>query len=374
MNAEAGRIIAAEELFRSEELLVRRVGGLGSSVCYVTFAPYTDDRTLDRPGFGEDYFRACGTDAIHVLSRENRWYQHPELDDALATIAAKTGGYDRVIAYGSSMGGFAALRYGAACGASVGLALSPQFSVSPSVAPFDRRWAKDVACIAFRDDDHLPTLPLQYVAYDSCDRHDRRHFDLFAARSPTHGIRVPHGGHPVGSYLVETDMLRTLLQEIESGTFEAGAYARELRRRRRRSGHYFSMLARRMPAHRPQQKIALARLAVEMQGDNALYRSELGAALDAAGEFEAAFAVHQHALAMPYATMFQTHYLMLHHEARGDYDRALSIVEQLIAEHPAVLWLPRERKRLRRKRRHTTWLGRLGGRLGLDGVLERLLY
>jgi len=52
----------------------------------------------------------------------------------------------------------------------------------------------------------------------------------------------------------------------------------------------------------------------------------------------------------------------------------LSIVEQLIAQHPAVLWLPRERKRLRRKRRHMTWLGRLGGRLGLDGVLEHLLY
>jgi len=374
VNAAPGRIAAAQELFRSDELLVRRIGGLGSAICYVTFASYTDDRTLDRPGFGEDHFRARGIDAVHVLSRENRWYQHPELDEALAAVAAATKGYEQVIAYGSSMGGFAALRYGATCGATVGLALSPQYTVDPAAVPFDRRWAEDVARIAFRDDDRLPALPRQYIAFDPCDPHDRQHFELFAARSPTQGVPVPHGGHPVGSYLVETDMLRALLQGIEAGSFDAHAYARELRRHRRRSGHYFYILARRTPAYRPRQKLALARLAVETQGDNALYQSQFGAALDAAGQFEAAFAAHQRAIAMPHAGMFQTHYLMLHHEARGDYDRALAIVDELIEAHPDVLWLPFERKRVRRKRRHLTWFGRLGGLLGMDGLLERWLY
>ena len=112
MNAAPGRIVAAQELFRSDHLLVRRVGGFGGTLCYLTFASYTDDRTLDRPGFGEDFFRGRGIDAIHVLSRENRWYQHPELMDALAAVAGATGGYPRVIAYGSSMGGFAALHLG----------------------------------------------------------------------------------------------------------------------------------------------------------------------------------------------------------------------------------------------------------------------
>ena len=374
MNAGPGRIVAAQELFRSDDLLVRRVAGFGGPLCYVTFASYTDDRTLDRPGFGEEYFRARGVDAVHVLSRENRWYQHPELVKALAAIMAATTGYERVIAYGSSMGGFAALRYGAACGANVGLALSPQYSVDPAVAPFDQRWADDVARIAFLDDAHLPTLNTQYIAYDPHDPYDRRHFDLFAARSVTNGVPVPHGGHPVGSYLVETDMLRPLLEGIESGHFDHVLFARELRDRRRRSGHYFYILAHRMPPHRPRQKVALARLAVETQSDNPLYRSQYGNALDVAGDFDAGYRVHQEAIAMSHSNMFQIHYLMLHHELRGEFDRAIEIADRLIGDNPEVLWLPLERKRVRRKRRHLTWLGRLGGKLGMDGLLERWLY
>ena len=374
MNAAPGRIVAAQELFRSDHLLVRRVGGFGGALCYLTFASYTDDRTLDRPGFGEDFFRARGIDAIHVLSRENRWYQHPELMDALAAVAGATGGYPRVIAYGSSMGGFAALRYGAACGATVGLALSPQYTVDPAIVPFDRRWADDVARILFRDDAHLPTLPAQYITYDPRDMQDRRHFDLFAGQSSTIGLPISHGGHPVGSYLVETDMMRPLLDGVESGSLDPQAFVQESRRRRRRSGHYFYILAHRTPTHRPRQKVALARLAVETQADNPLYRSQLGNALDAAGDFDAAYAVHNEAIAMSRSNMFQIHYLMLHHEARGEYDRALDVIDRLIAENPEVAWLPFERKRVRRKKRHQTRIGRVGGWLGLDGVIERWFY
>lgn len=373
MNAEAGPIVAPRELFRSDELLVRQVAGFGGDLCYVTFASYTDDRRLDRPGFGEEHFASRRIDAIHVLSRDNRWYQHPELDEVLRAVASAVAGCKRVIAYGSSMGGFAALRYGASCGATVGLALSPQYSVDPAVVPFDRRWADDVARISFRQDADLPPLGEQYVVYDPRDTHDRRHFDLFAARSPTIGVPVPHGGHPVGSYLAETDMLRVLVEDVELGRFDAAAYARELRRRRRRSAQYFYVLAHRTPAHRPRLRVALARLAAETQPDNVMYWSALGAALDAAGAFDEALAVHKKALAMPHATMFQRHHLMLHHEARGAYDEALAIADRLIAENPAVLWLPNERRRIRRRKRRLHPLGWLVGKLGLDPLVERML-
>ncbi|HWI85377.1 MAG TPA: alpha/beta fold hydrolase [Sphingomonas sp.] len=371
MNIQPGLLVAADELFRSDDLLVRRVGGLASAICYVTFDSYTDNRTLDRPGFGEEYFRGRGIDAIHVLSRDNHWYQYPELPEALAVIAAVTQGYSKVIAYGSSMGGFAALRYGAACGATVGVALSPQFSVDPAVVPFDRRWADDVARIAFRKYDQ-PPLATQYIVYDPRDPYDGPHFQLFAERSPTCGVPVPHGGHPVGGYLVETDMLRRLLERVERGTFDHEAFARELRRRRRRSGHYFFVLAQRVPAFRRRQKVALAALAVETQSDNPLYHSQLAAALDAVGEHEAAYSVHLRAIEMADKSLHALHNLLLHHEACGEYGEALAIAKRLIAEHPEVLWLPKTAERLRRKRRHTTSLGRLASALFLDPLLDWL--
>lgn len=369
---QPGTMVASDELFRSQELLVRRVGGFGSNLCYVTFDSYTDNRTLDRPGFGETYFRGRGVDAIHVLSRDNHWYQYPELDAAIARIAAATAGYDQVIAYGSSMGGFAALHYGAACGARIGIGLSPQFSVDPAVVPFDRRWANDVARIRFRNDEPTP-LQRQYVVYDPRDPHDRRHFDLLAARTSTCPIPVPHGGHPVGGYLVETDMMRRLLGDIEADTFDHAAFARELRQRRRQSAHYLFVLAQRIAPHRAKQKVALAALAVETQPDNPVYHSQLAAALDAAGDYSAAFEVHQRALEMTGHGLYALHNLLLHHEARGQLEPAIGIAERLMDEHPGVLWLPKVRERLRRKMRQRTWLGQLASRLCLDRLLDRCL-
>ncbi len=371
MNAEIGRIVAAQELFRSAELLVRRVGGFGSDVCYVTFDSYTDHRTLDRPGFGEEYLRGRAIDAIHVLSRDNHWYQYPEWLDALAAIAAVTGGYRRVIAYGSSMGGFAALRYGAACGASVGVALSPQFTVDPAIVPFDTRWAGDVARIRFRDDACTP-LATQYIAYDPCDAEDRQHFELFAACSAVQPIPVPHGGHPVGSYLVETGLLGPLLQRIEAGPLNVAAFTREIRGQRRQSGHYFFVLSQRTPPHRARQKLALAQLAVARHADNPVYHTQLAAALDAAGDRAAARRTFRHAIGMRGSGFYQSHALLLHLEQHGRINAALAVGRRLLRHHPDILWLPKTIERLRRKRRHQTLLGRLAHHLYLDRLLDRL--
>jgi tetratricopeptide (TPR) repeat protein len=119
--------------------------------------------------------------------------------------------------------------------------------------------------------------------------------------------------------------------------------------------------------------VALAQLAVDTEEYNPLYVSQLAAALDAAGEHERALPVHQRAVAMTEGGLHQSHSLILHHEMRGAFDEAITIADRLLAEHPEVLWLPKLRRRLRRKKRHTHWLGLLAHRLCLDPVLDRVL-
>ena len=65
----------ATSLFRDGDLAVRHHGGRGGDACVVTFDPFTDVMDLDRPAFGEALFDQEGIDAVHVLSRDNRWYQ-----------------------------------------------------------------------------------------------------------------------------------------------------------------------------------------------------------------------------------------------------------------------------------------------------------
>ena len=92
------------ELFRSENPLVRHRPA-GGTVRVATFGSYTNSPGLNREGFGETYLAGRRIDAIHVVNRDNRWYQYPETADALATVAKATAAYDRTLTYGSSMGG-----------------------------------------------------------------------------------------------------------------------------------------------------------------------------------------------------------------------------------------------------------------------------
>lgn len=83
----------------------------------MTFESYTDNRSLDRPGFGEVFFDANGIDAIHITPRNNDWYQYPEIEEACRRIRTLTTSYPRVVAYGQSMGGYSAIRLGSRVGA-----------------------------------------------------------------------------------------------------------------------------------------------------------------------------------------------------------------------------------------------------------------
>ena len=362
---------ADELLFASDDLIVRRVGATSGELCYVTFDSYTDDRRLDRPGFGEAFFRSRGIPAIHVLSRDNHWYQYGELPDALAAVAAATGGYTQVIAYGSSMGGFAALHFGSTCGASLGIAISPQFSLDPAVVPFERRWSADVPHIRFQGHVFAP-LPRQYILYDPLEPFDRQHFALFAARSPTIGLALPHGGHPVGGLVSDAGMFEPMFAAILAGTLDPPAFTRAVRARRRTSGQYLFTVAHRVPLHRARQKVALARMAVATQPDNAGYVTHLAVILDQVGDAAGARDMHRRAISLSDGGLQARYSLLRHHLELGELDAARDLAEALIGEHPGVPMLEEAHAYVRQCRRRAHFLGRMARLMRLEKLVDRL--
>ena len=287
-----------EELFRSDNLVVRRVRGTGARVpatCFVTFGSYTVEYDLERQGFGEDFLRDEGIDAIHVLNRDNQWYQYPEMPDALAAVAAATARVPRVFTYGSSMGGYAALRFARTVGARTGIAISPQYSLDPRVVPFETRWQADLARITFRE--RVYQAPArQIIFYDPRLRVDDQHFRLFeTGGQETVAVGVPHAGHPVGPLLVETGALQDAIRAIVAGTFVPSVVQRAVRARRSRSQHHFFMLSRRAAARRPALRIGLLRRAAEIEPESHIL-SELAQALDQQGAHDEAGPLHEEAI------------------------------------------------------------------------------
>ena len=286
----------AEEMYRSHDLLVIARTGYETSFCVVTFDSFTDRRTLDREGFGEGFFASRGVNAIHVLSRDNDWYLLPDIELALDAAAKATASFDRVLAYGSSMGAYAAIRLGGLAGASTAIALSPQFSIDPRLVPFENRWDPDARRLDYEIERRLALkgfVASADVFYDPADR-DARHVELYRDRLEVRDVRLPDCGHPVTGFLAEVGLLRRAVMEAAQGRLDRAAFEREALEMRGRAPQYYATLALRPGP--PQKKLELARRAYELFADDAGYVARYAQALGIAGRDDDAIAKFDEAM------------------------------------------------------------------------------
>jgi len=291
----------AETLYCSERLEVRRVAAGDGRCQVITFDSYHEPAGIDRPGFGEAFFRAEAITAIHVMSHGNNWFQYVEIQELLNILRCECAGAERLLTYGSSMGGYAALRFAGAVGAHAALALSPQYSLDPRKVPFETRWASDRRRIRFLkavDGAPIQPVPQMIIAYDDALDADRFHTELLMADAPLTAIALPHAGHPVGGFLNDIRLLRPLVLTVLDGRFDPARFRHAARARRTRSAHWLAHLADRQPPWRNACAIALARRAVELAPDHPVLHDMLARRLAAAGQYVEAIAVHHRAIAI----------------------------------------------------------------------------
>lgn len=284
-------------VFSNDRLQIRRSGEHSRRALVVAFDSYTDDRRLDRMAFGELFSEKHGIDMIFVLSRDNDWYQYEELPEALAKVADIASGYERVIAYGSSMGGYAAIRFGKWAGAREAVALSPQYSVNPAVCPWEIRWALDAARIEFlieprRDGivDHAT------IFFDPADV-DAKHVALYEALCRVRPIPLRNAGHPCGGFLAGIGVLSKAVTDLAHGTFDANALRKACRRLRGQSGQYLLTIASRLPPRRRHTKLEILKRVRRVAEHDAGLQSLLGEQLTKVGRHDEAEAAHRKALA-----------------------------------------------------------------------------
>ena len=285
-----------------------------------------------------------------MISRDNDWYLLPDIEAALSAVARMAAPYARVLAYGSSMGGYAAIRLGRLAGAHVALALSPQFSIDPRQVPFDRRWAADAGRLDFSIERRLSSYPFvesAYVAYDPRDL-DARHVALFRERMEIHDVRLPGAGHPATGYLAELGLLQRLVLEAADGTCNAHAFAAEAFAARRRSPQYYCALSQRPRAR--SWKSALARRAFELARSDAGYASAYAEALADERRFDEAIAAYDEALAAApdnALVLMRASDFFIRRRQRA---AARAMVDWLARLHPNAAPIEDRQKRLRRLR------------------------
>ena len=312
-----------------------------SATLVVTFSNYVEGGERHQP-FGERFFAHHGIDAIHVVAKDNHWFDLPETAALLAAIRDAAGGKP-LLTYGSSMGGYAAIRFAAALGAARAIAISPQYALDRRIVPFERRWRHEARRLRLAATRAEPDAPPAIVFFDPHNP-DARHVEHWARERVVEAVPLAYAGHPAATFLAQVGLLGESLLAIVDGRFDAAATVREARARRRRSGQYFTQLAAAQPVHRRRCALAIVGRAIAISPQSADYRGIHAVLLYRAGREAEAEAAHRAALALapddPLAWFRLSRFL----QRIGRHAEALAPAEAALRADPGSAALRRHRR------------------------------
>lgn len=225
--------LVEKNIFRSDDLVIDFFS-LGDSqnksvaFTFTAFTPSTKAYTdaLVGVGFGGELLLRNGFDVVAFKSAKNLWYQNLSaemLADVENFISDSTISYIKRVAYGSSMGAYAAILFSRALKVDVVLALSPQFEIDK---PYDQRWQSLAQQIAFQhrvDSAAISNSCKYFVAYDpkNDDAMHVQKLSLLIDAPRLIKIETPFSGHPSTTYLFETGSIQAIaLSVLQHASFD----------------------------------------------------------------------------------------------------------------------------------------------------------
>lgn len=240
----------------------------------------------DRLGWGHDWIINQGHSMISVKPKKVEWYRGADLhrlfrDPEFIAFCTK---YERVLFYGGSMGGYAALALAQAIPGAYVLAHGPQSTLAADLVPWERRflegrladWSGD-----FRDGADTPkTAGKIYITYDPFHKYDTWHAKRIQGPNVFH-LRSPFAGHVPQVFLTKLGVFKDVFIHAMAGDerFYAG-----LIRDRRRLGDYLATMGGR--ARNPELKQNLYTRALELDPGNIPALHDLILARSKAGDHE----------------------------------------------------------------------------------------
>ncbi|TPW36650.1 tetratricopeptide repeat protein [Oecophyllibacter saccharovorans] len=335
----APAFMATEDLYRSDLLLARHcqpdhpsdwMGG-GETI-FVTFGSYSDQHTLERAGFGEEFFHRHGLHAIHVLSRDNSWYQHEEMDALLEAVRQRTRGFRNVFTYGSSMGAYAALRHARFLQATA-IAMGPQYSVDPRVMRRENRWQESFH-LPFVTERRQPIAQPRraYVFYDSRSRLELLHMRRICRDITVTPVGLPYAGHIVANHLASTGQLSRAVRQIVEGRFDPARCIHAVWSARARSSCFFETRTELLSRRHPHRALSCARQAFSLHPRSGAVLHTLARCLLRVGDTQNAVRMAQRAVEREPAALPYRRFLAMAYLSAGDFEACRAELETLLEE------------------------------------------
>lgn len=253
---------------------------------YVSFRPGTsayllitfNNLTTLRSGggfWGEPVAEKGDLNCLGFVAKRPNWFPAASMAKAIAAVAPVLAPFTQRIAYGSSMGAYGALKYGAALGATRAIGFNPQFSIEPAVVgDFETRFTRHYKPalhdgMAIRPGD---CAPLSYLIFDPHREDDARHARLILQQTEVRPIHLFYTGHVSIRAISSAERALSMLRLVLSGRpSEEVRLRRSLLRWRRNSAEflaYLSDVARKAGRYRLAEGLLLEALGPRTMGMN----------------------------------------------------------------------------------------------------------
>jgi hypothetical protein len=202
------------------------LAGPGPNGLFVTF----DNWRKDRPGFPEraplKTALAMGYASLTIATAANDWFLNPDLDPLRRVLDALSPRYPVVRAMGFSMGGYGALLFSRALRLAFVTLFAPQVSIRAELAPFERRWRREVGLIDDRLDDLAgivsPDLKGIAIFDPFYARAERLHARAIQALAPGLALApMPFSRHPPTAVIMANRRFGDIQRAAIAGTLTA---------------------------------------------------------------------------------------------------------------------------------------------------------
>jgi len=181
--------------------------------------------------------QANGWSHLALISDGNTWFRDPQIYDYFDRLVDDGffENYDRVVFYGSGMGGYAAAVFSVASPGATVVALQPQSTLAADKAAWDTRFPRmrrtDFSTRYGYAPDMIEGAGKVFILHDPLEAFDAMHASQFDAPHVYHH-RVRLMARDLDSELRLMDCLQPLLEKAALGTLSLTTIARILRIRR----------------------------------------------------------------------------------------------------------------------------------------------
>lgn len=201
----------------------------------ISFAPLNFDfRSNDF--WGRSLGLKLDLDIVGFVAKGKNWYPSSSIDRAAQMLRERLSSKQVTLTYGTSMGGYAAIKHSRTLGASSAIALSPQFSIDPEdVQLFDTRFTQHFNPMLHKgmriSKEDVACSP--YIFFDPLYKQDQLNVEHIT-KSLSNSISMPQKNthHATIELFSSSEAAQDLLNFAAYGkTHEIEALAHKLRRR-----------------------------------------------------------------------------------------------------------------------------------------------